>query len=268
VLWFFSYVTMIHLKKIHEKCSIFIQMSAQIRINWKVLRKSLWETLDTCTKIHTPTKKNRKKVRSRSRSGSLVELEIQIGVDLGFAGQSQPAHHLFSPPGSTGGGAWPLGLVIRAFCIIIFASFRTSLYYYLHQSFIFHALLDDFRDFSIKSPPWYLTSRRLKISCFLYFDVSGTFWTSIWSGIFTVLIFNHKKQLERLQQTRGVTRPKRAAPSSYVCLHFEIKGMPYFPIIFWGGDGGGTLLPPPEGLICCSRQREIAAIDTTDSSLA
>jgi hypothetical protein len=46
------------------------------------------------------------------------------------------------------------------------------------------------------------------------------------------------------------------------------KGCPNFPLIFWAGSGGGTLLPHLEGLICCSRQREIAAIDAIDSSLA
>jgi hypothetical protein len=44
-----------------------------------------------------------------------------------------------------------LGELIRAFCIIIFASYRTSLQCHFHQPFIIHAFLDDFRDFSIKS---------------------------------------------------------------------------------------------------------------------
>jgi hypothetical protein len=39
-------------------------------------------------------------------------------------------------------------------------------YNYLHQSSIIHAFLDDFWDFPTKSPPWYLISRRHKISCF------------------------------------------------------------------------------------------------------
>jgi hypothetical protein len=46
------------------------------------------------------------------------------------------------------------------------------------------------------------------------------------------------------------------------------KGRPNFPVIFLGGSEGGTILPPPEGLICYSRRREIAAIDTIYSSLA
>jgi hypothetical protein len=46
-----------------------------------------------------------------------------------------------------------LGELIHAFCIIIFASYRTSLYCYLHQSFIIYAFLDDFQDFPTKSPP-------------------------------------------------------------------------------------------------------------------
>jgi hypothetical protein len=40
-----------------------------------------------------------------------------------------------------------------------------------------------------------------------------------------------------------------------------------FPIFFRGGGGGETLLPPLGGLICYHRW-EIAAIITTESSLA
>jgi hypothetical protein len=79
-----------------------------------------------------------------------------------------------------GMGSWRRGrLLIRAFCIIIFASYRTSLYYYLHQLFIIHALFDDFQDFPTKFLHRYFISGRQKISCFHIFDVSETFWTSV-----------------------------------------------------------------------------------------
>ena len=44
-----------------------------------------------------------------------------------------------------------LGELIRAFCIIIIATYRTSFYCYLHWSFIIYALLDDLWDFPTKS---------------------------------------------------------------------------------------------------------------------
>jgi hypothetical protein len=125
---------------------------------------------------------------------------------------------------------------------------------------------------------------------FSYFVVLGTFWTTISSGIFIVSIFCHEKQLDRWKHTGGAMRPKQAwvarptdlatpaepvcsssvvsPPSSYVCLCFDRKGTPYFPIIIWGGGGGGTLLSPPEGLICYCHRREITAIITINSSLA
>jgi hypothetical protein len=46
--------------------------------------------------------------------------------------------------------------MIRAFYIIIFASYRTSLYCYFHQSFIIHAIFEDFWDFPTTPPPRYL----------------------------------------------------------------------------------------------------------------
>jgi hypothetical protein len=58
--------------------------------------------------------------------------------------------------------------LICAFCIIIFASYRTSLYYYLHHLFIIPAFLDDFWDFFTRFPPRYLISERQKISCFVF----------------------------------------------------------------------------------------------------
>ena len=44
-----------------------------------------------------------------------------------------------------------LGELIRAFCIIIIATYRTSFYCYLHWSFIIYAFLDDLWDFPTKS---------------------------------------------------------------------------------------------------------------------
>jgi hypothetical protein len=113
---------------------------------------------------------------------------------------------------------------------------------------------------------------------FLYFAISGTFWTSNWSGIFIALIFYHEKHLGRLKQTRGATRIKRAwvtrptmqvAPpvlgwplsivsssSFYGCLRFDRKGTPYFSHNFmrrrWRRNpsftsGRADLLLLPEG---------------------
>jgi hypothetical protein len=77
--------------------------------------------------------------------------------------------------GQEGMCSWRRGrLLIRAFYIIIFASYRTSLYYYLHQLFIIHALLDDFRDFPINFLPWYFISERQKISCFYILMFQGS----------------------------------------------------------------------------------------------
>jgi hypothetical protein len=45
-----------------------------------------------------------------------------------------------------------LGELIRAFCIIIIASYRSSLHCYLYWSFVIYAFLDDFWDFHTKSP--------------------------------------------------------------------------------------------------------------------
>jgi hypothetical protein len=139
--------------------------------------------------------------------------------------------------------------LICAFCIIILACYRTDLHCHLHWSCLILAFLDDLRDFPTKSPPWYLISERQKISCFCIL-LFQTFWCSNWLGIFIALLFYHKKHLEKLNQMRGATRPKRAwvawptdqvtlpvlvwpssvfsSPSFYGRLCFAEKGMPYF----------------------------------------
>jgi hypothetical protein len=45
---------------------------------------------------------------------------------------------------------------------------------FLHQSSIIHAFLDNFRDFPMKSPLWYLISGRQKISYFRILMFQGS----------------------------------------------------------------------------------------------
>ena len=66
-----------------------------------------------------------------------------------------------------------LGELIHAFCIIILASYRTISYGYSHCLSIIHAFLDDFRDFSTKSPSLVFNSWEAENLIFRILFVSG-----------------------------------------------------------------------------------------------
>jgi hypothetical protein len=139
---------------------------------------------------------------------------------------------------------------MRVFCIIIIASYRSSLHCCLHLISIIQAFLDDLWNFPTKYLFLVFNIWETENLLFPYFAVSMTFRNSKSSGIFTASIFYYEKQLEHWNYTRGATRTKRAwvawptfhvvppglvwplsvssYPSFYVRLRLKIKPTLYF----------------------------------------
>jgi hypothetical protein len=138
-----------------------------------------------------------------------------------------------------------------------------------------------------KVSPWY--PRRQKISCFCILQFQGPSGPQNDRGFLQYYYFITRRTWRGGSKREEPQGPKSMGgvahwpgptlvliwPSSIISSPFfmdtfvsQKKGMPYFPVIFWGDDEGRTLLPPPEGLICCCCQREITAIIATNYSLA
>ena len=183
-----------------------------------------------------------------------------------------------------------LGELIRAFCIIIIASYKSSLQCYLHQSIIIYAFLDDFGDFPTKSLLLVFNFREAENLFFRILMFQGPYGTQKGRGFFWCQYF-HVRSIWSTRITRGVPQglneawwrdlpPDRATRARSLIEHrlssillwlAPYRGKTYAIIFLYFSEaeaeiffhlGRGQILPPG-----CLQEGELAVSITTNPSL-